>query len=378
MKNLLKWPRCRKWFAIDLLLILSVLAVLRLPDAYGLKQSQLTPLPSPAVSPFDSGTNASAGNKRQIRIEWVLSPSSGQDRFSPDLIIVNQGDTVELTFLNNDTVAHNLVIGYPYNIHVNASVPGLVNDLTGQEFTSPATNNSPGVVVSGLPGSVVATYTFVAKYAGIFEFVCTYHIPVGMLGYMVVIPNSAFNIVAPNATVPQSPITTQVSIDAGSGFNVKLPGYTARDITVVIGVNNTVKWYNNDNVPHTVTAVDNSFDSGNINAGQAFVHTFTKPGKYPYICSYHPWMSGTVTVLAGAAGGQSATTTSLLPTTTTSLLSTSSSVSKSTTTSSSSSQSPEGFTITLTAFQIYRTIAVGIIILVLLMVALAMSGRKKE
>ena len=101
-------------------------------------------------------------------------------------------------------------------------------------------------------------------------------------------------------TLLQNSSLLQVSIDAGAGTNVNLPGYTPADITVVIGVNNTVKWVNNDNMPHTVTAVDDSFDSGNLDAGESFVHTFNKTGTYAYLCVYHHWMHGSVTVLLGA------------------------------------------------------------------------------
>ncbi len=126
---------------------------------------------------------------RQIRETWYKDPAAVQDRFEPASIVVNQGDTVDLTLIDNDTVAHDLVIGPPYNIVVNATVPGLVNDITLQTFTTPAKNNSPGVVVTGTPGNVSATYSFVAKYAGIFEFVCTYHAEVGMIGYLTVLPD---------------------------------------------------------------------------------------------------------------------------------------------------------------------------------------------
>ena len=74
-------------------------------------------------------------------------------------------------------------------------------------------------------------------------------------------------------------------------------GYDPDNITVVIGVNNTVIWTNNDNEPHTVTAADGSFDSGNMDPGATFTYTFTKPGTYTYICTYHPWMHGYVTVI---------------------------------------------------------------------------------
>jgi plastocyanin len=66
-----------------------------------------------------------------------------------------------------------------------------------------------------------------------------------------------------------------------------------------------VKWINNDQsssvygntgVTHTITADDGSFASANIPPGNTFEHTFTVAGDYPYHCSIHPTMKGTVTV----------------------------------------------------------------------------------
>jgi len=87
-----------------------------------------------------------------------------------------------------------------------------------------------------------------------------------------------------------------VSIQAGAGTNVSSLGYSPDTITIVIGVNNTVVWVNDDNMPHTVTATNKLFDSGNMNPGDTFSYTFTSPGTYTYGCSYHPWMKGTVIV----------------------------------------------------------------------------------
>ena len=79
---------------------------------------------------------------------------------------------------------------------------------------------------------------------------------------------------------------------------------------LVIGVNSTVTWTNNDIAAHTVTA-DNTtggtavFDSSNMAPGATFTYNFTAPGTYTYHCSYHAWMKGTVVV---KAGGPSITT----------------------------------------------------------------------
>jgi len=277
---------------------------------FGANSSVIAGLPVHALLPSSLGysngagyalTQNETGMTRNIIVEWMKT-QSGQDRFYPDFIIVNQWDIVNLTFINNDTVAHDLIIGAPYNIAVNATVPGLYNDVTGAKFTTPATGNSPGVMVFGTPGNVSATYSFVAKFAGIFEYVCSYHTQVGMIGYLVVLSNSSSSVGVSQTSTTSQMMTlgssvVQVSIDQGAGTNVNLPGYTPADVTVMIGVNNTVRWTNNDNMPHTVTAIDGTFDSGKMNAGDSFVHTFNQTGTFAYICVYHHWMHGSVTVI---------------------------------------------------------------------------------
>jgi plastocyanin len=49
-----------------------------------------------------------------------------------------------------------------------------------------------------------------------------------------------------------------------------------------------VAWTNLDSTPHTVTAEDNSWDSGLMDQGETFVLTFDEPGVYEYICALHP------------------------------------------------------------------------------------------
>ena len=71
-------------------------------------------------------------------------------------------------------------------------------------------------------------------------------------------------------------------------------GYDPADITVKVG--QAVNWTNTGNEGHTVTADDNSFDSGMKQHGEAWSNTFTKPGQYAYHCTPHPWMKGVVKV----------------------------------------------------------------------------------
>ncbi|MHB8568025.1 MAG: DUF1404 family protein [Nitrososphaerales archaeon] len=76
--------------------------------------------------------------------------------------------------------------------------------------------------------------------------------------------------------------------------------YSPRDITVIIGTNNTVTWVSHSFTQDTVTSANDTFSSGPISPGQTFSFTFTTPGTYRYFCQYHLWMSGTIIVLAGS------------------------------------------------------------------------------
>lgn len=58
----------------------------------------------------------------------------------------------------------------------------------------------------------------------------------------------------------------------------------------------TVEFINNDNVDHTVTADNSSFDSGELAPGEHYRHTFQKEDVVGYHCQLHPQMTGTIVV----------------------------------------------------------------------------------
>jgi plastocyanin len=58
----------------------------------------------------------------------------------------------------------------------------------------------------------------------------------------------------------------------------------------------TVTWTNNDSVPHTVTGNNGGPSSAVLQPGQTYSYTFNQTGTFPYHCSIHPYMTGTVTV----------------------------------------------------------------------------------
>ena len=83
--------------------------------------------------------------------------------------------------------------------------------------------------------------------------------------------------------------------------------YSPNPIEVTAG--QTVVWTNDDSAFHTVTSgragapdVGKAFDSGLAGTtaltskGKTFEHTFDTAGDYPYFCTLHPAMVGTVIV----------------------------------------------------------------------------------
>jgi plastocyanin len=185
---------------------------------------------------------------------------------------------------------------------------GSSSNLSGVSISS----NATGTEIWGIGA-------FRASFAGVFEFTCLYHVANGMFGYMTVLPNAYCNTnpisCGLNSTaVPSSAEggngsqksgnnrsgSAMVHIQNGSSANTSLNGFFPQKLTLVIGVNNSVYWVNDDYSVHTVTANDGSFDSGFIQPGGNFTYTFTTPGTYRYHCSVHVWMTGTVVILPGS------------------------------------------------------------------------------
>ena len=67
--------------------------------------------------------------------------------------------------------------------------------------------------------------------------------------------------------------------------------------TIEVKTGQTVEWANDDLTPHTVTSQGaGELDSGSIDAGSSWRHTFTQAGIFPYYCTFHPEMKGTIIV----------------------------------------------------------------------------------
>lgn len=86
--------------------------------------------------------------------------------------------------------------------------------------------------------------------------------------------------------VAQQPKTHKIDISAFK--------YLPELLSVRVG--DTIAFANKDLVPHTATAQDGSWDSGELRGSAETSQRFDKAGRFVYICRYHPAMQGVVEV----------------------------------------------------------------------------------
>ncbi|WP_055745830.1 stalk domain-containing protein [Brevibacillus choshinensis] len=84
--------------------------------------------------------------------------------------------------------------------------------------------------------------------------------------------------------------------EAALSHTVDIQSFSFKPGSLTIEAGSTVTFKNLDDVVHTVTAKDGTFDSGPINKGTTYTATFNKPGVYSIYCKPHTFMTGTITV----------------------------------------------------------------------------------
>ena len=105
------------------------------------------------------------------------------------------------------------------------------------------------------------------------------------------------------ASVPATDMTTMDTTvpdtgaaDAPMEAAVEIADFAFGPAEITIAAGGTVTWTNTDNQAHTATSSGN-FDTGSIDPDATASVTFDEPGTFTYICSFHPFMTATVTVV---------------------------------------------------------------------------------
>jgi plastocyanin len=98
---------------------------------------------------------------------------------------------------------------------------------------------------------------------------------------------------APAAT-EQAPADNAASADPVT-VDIANFAFAPKDIQAKVG--QKITFTNQDSAPHTATATEGAkFDSGQLDQGKSFSYTAKKAGTIQFVCSFHPNMTGTITV----------------------------------------------------------------------------------
>lgn len=98
---------------------------------------------------------------------------------------------------------------------------------------------------------------------------------------------------APSPTPASGPPSSSVTIPVRAEF-LGNRAFMPADLNVAVGT--TVTWVNTDSTSHTSTSDGTGWNSGTIAPSGRFSVSFLTGGTFPYHCTIHPGMVGTVVV----------------------------------------------------------------------------------
>lgn len=107
----------------------------------------------------------------------------------------------------------------------------------------------------------------------------------------------ALVVLAVPVTLTMTALTTGISqaqSDKTPTVTISNFAYSPDPITITQG--QSIRFVNSDDVGHTVTAEDGSFDSKMLDKNKSWTHKFDKAGTYKYYCTVHPSMHGSINV----------------------------------------------------------------------------------
>ena len=93
---------------------------------------------------------------------------------------------------------------------------------------------------------------------------------------------------------PASSGTSSTPSGGGNVVTISMKNIQFNPKAQTVKVGQTVKWVNEDSVPHDV--MGGPLKSSTFGQGGSYTYKATKPGKISYVCTIHPGMTGTLTV----------------------------------------------------------------------------------
>jgi plastocyanin len=92
--------------------------------------------------------------------------------------------------------------------------------------------------------------------------------------------------------VRDMPDSASVKMPTSRRHVIEIRGFEFQPAAVHVAAGDTVVWWNRDVVPHTATASDSVWNTGNIAAGGTVSLVVRAIVEQSYFCVYHPSMKG--------------------------------------------------------------------------------------
>lgn len=93
-----------------------------------------------------------------------------------------------------------------------------------------------------------------------------------------------------------TPLALATPAMAATKHKISILGMRYRPAELTIKAGDSVRWSNDDDMPHTATDRNGNWDTGTMGGGRSKTVTFAKPGTYDYFCTFHTNMSGRIIV----------------------------------------------------------------------------------
>ncbi len=267
----------------------SLVAVVSVDSSVSSLAGKTVTIAGPTSTITTTATSVGAGlnvapSTTFLRVDWCNTDNTGQDRFCPSQIVVDQGDTVVILFEHNDTDAHTFTITETYSFQINATfgMPGYTN-ISGALYANGMHNF---VTNTNFSASCVNTSSFSQQSAAVSSSLCvsgsSLLSPLGTVAFVNPTPGLPLNSSAPNGgLVALNDTNSVVFQEPGGNMSIAYQGGTC-----------------------SASACTNP-ETGLPAAGETYgiaAFQVTTVGTFEFFCHYHVsnGMFGYITVLPNA------------------------------------------------------------------------------
>lgn len=102
--------------------------------------------------------------------------------------------------------------------------------------------------------------------------------------------------IAAASTVPLPLAKTALAHGEPRTHTVRIKNFVFAPRTLTVHAGDTIRWINNDIVPHTATADDESWDTGELKRGQSGEIKVRADMTLNYFCRFHPMMKANLRI----------------------------------------------------------------------------------